>query len=135
MTVLAWDPVRFDVGVARMNAAHKVLVDLMNAIHDRATAGAGKAELTALFDKLAQATVAHFSDEEAYMASIGFADLKTHRQIHARLLADFTTHRQAFDAREGRVDKAFFDFLSLWLRSHICHLDTRYAKNLARRTG
>jgi len=68
MTVLAWDPIRFDVGVAKMNAEHEVLVGLMNAIH-------------------------------------------------------------------GRVDKAFFDFLSLWLRSHICHLDTRYAKNLARRTG
>lgn len=135
MTVLAWDPVRFDVGVARMNAAHQGLVALMNAIHDRATAGAAKAELEGLFGKLAQATVAHFADEEAYMASIGFADLKTHKQIHARLLADFTTHKAAFDAGDGKVDKAFFDFLSLWLRSHICHLDTRYGKNLARKAG
>jgi hypothetical protein len=64
MTVLAWDPVRFDVGVARMNA-----------IHDRAMAG------------------------------------------------------------DGKVEKAFFEFLSLWLRAHICHLDMRYAKNPARKTG
>ena len=55
MTVLAWDPVRFDVGVARMNSQHQGLVALMNAIHDRATAGAGKAELAGLFSKLAQA--------------------------------------------------------------------------------
>ena len=40
MTVLAWDPARFDVGVAKMNSEHEVLVGLMNAIHDRATAGA-----------------------------------------------------------------------------------------------
>ena len=69
------------------------------------------------------------------MASIGFADLKSHKQIHARLLADFTTHQGAFDAGDGKVDKAFFDFLSLWLRSHICHLDTRYGKNLGRKAG
>jgi hemerythrin-like metal-binding protein len=135
MTVLAWDPVRFDVGVARMNAQHQGLVALMNAIHDRAGAGAGKSELEGLFAKLAHATIAHFAEEEAYMASIGFADLKSHKQIHARLLADFTTHKTAFDAGDGTVDRAFFDFLSLWLRSHICHLDTRYGKNLARKAG
>lgn len=135
MTVLAWDPIKFDVGVAKMNAEHQVLVALMNGIHDRATAGAGKAELEGLFQKLAQATVSHFADEEAYMQSIGFPELKTHKAIHARLLADFTAHKAKFDAGDGKVDKAFFDFLSLWLRSHICHLDTRYSAHARLKTG
>jgi hemerythrin-like metal-binding protein len=135
MTVLAWDPTRFDVGVAKMNDEHRVLVGLMNDIHDRAGAGAGKAELQALFEKLAEATVRHFSDEEAYMESIGFAELRTHKAIHAKLLADFTTHVARFEAGDGKVDKAFFDFLSLWLRSHICHLDVKYGPNAARKAG
>lgn len=128
MTVLAWDPSRFDVGVAKMNDEHRVLVGLMNDIHDRAGAGARKPELQALFARLADATVRHFAGEEAYMQSIGFAELRTHKAIHARLLDDFTAHVKRFEAGDGRVDKAFFDFLSLWLRSHICHLDTQYGQ-------
>lgn len=135
MTVLAWDPARFDVGVAKMNAEHEVLVGLMNAIHDRATAGARKSELDGLFQKLAQATVAHFADEEAYLASVGFADLKTHKTIHARLLQDFTAHKAKFDAGDGKIERAFFDFLSLWLRSHICHVDMRYNPKTVRKAG
>ncbi len=135
MTVLAWDPARFDVGVAKMNSEHEVLVGLMNAIHDRATAGARKSELETLFQKLAQATIAHFADEEAYMASVGFPDLKTHKTIHARLLQDFTAHKAKFDAGDGQVERAFFDFLSLWLRSHICHVDMRYNPKAARKAG
>ncbi|MCU0758227.1 MAG: bacteriohemerythrin [Steroidobacteraceae bacterium] len=135
MTVLAWDPIRFDVGVARMNDEHRVLVGLMNDIHDRAGAGAGKAELQGLFRKLADATVRHFKGEEAYLESIGYADLRTHKAIHAKLLADFTAHVARFEAGDGRVEKAFFDFLSLWLRSHICHVDMKYGPNAGRKAG
>jgi hypothetical protein len=28
----------------------------------------------------------------------------------------------------GRLNPGFFAFLSLWLRSHICHLDTKYGR-------
>ena len=109
MTVLAWDPIRFDVGVPKLNAEHQAIVGLMNAIHDRATAGAAKPELEGLFQKLASVTVGHFADEEAYMESVAFPDLKSHKVIHQRLLADFTAHKAKFDAGNGQVDKAFFD--------------------------
>ncbi len=135
MTVLAWDPVRFDVGVAKMNAQHQVLVGLMNSIHDRAGAGAAKPELAKLFQQLAQATVGHFADEEAYMESIGFEGLRTHKAIHAKLLSDFTAHKEKFDVGDGRVDPTFFDFLSLWLRSHICHVDAKYAAKAGLKTA
>ena len=135
MTVLAWDPARFDVGVGKMNAQHENLVGLMNLIHDRANAGAAKAELDGLLKKLAEATVAHFADEEAYLTSVAFPDFKSHKLIHQKLLTDFTAHKARFDAGRGELDKGFFDFLSLWLRSHICHVDAKYNPRAARKTG
>lgn len=135
MTVLAWDPARFDVGVSKMNAQHENLVGLMNLIHDRSTAGGAKAELDGLLKKLAEATVAHFADEEAYLVSVSFADLKSHKLIHQKLLTDFTAHKARFDAGRGELDKGFFEFLSLWLRSHICHVDAKYNPRPARKAG
>ena len=135
MTVLAWDLARFDVGVTKMNAEHENLVGLMNRIHDRASAGAGKAELDGLLNKLAEATVAHFADEEAYMTSVSFPDLKSHKLIHQKLLTDFTADKARFDAGRGELEKGFFDFLSLWLRSHICHVDAKYNPRPARKAG
>jgi hemerythrin-like metal-binding protein len=69
------------------------------------------------------------------MASVGFPDLKTHKNIHAKLLQDFSAHKARFDAGDGKVERAFFDFLSLWLRSHICHVDMRYNPRAARKAG
>jgi hemerythrin len=48
--------------------------------------------------------------------------------IHQKLLTDFGRHAEQFAAGSGQIDKGFFDFLSLWLRSHICHLDTQYGQ-------
>jgi hemerythrin-like metal-binding protein len=128
MSVFDWDPVKFDVGVAKMNADHKVLIDLMNALHARNAAGATKPELQGLIDRLATATQRHFTAEEAYMESLAFPGLRAHKLIHQKLLADFGRHAAQFAAGSGQLEKGFFDFLSLWLRSHICHLDTQYGQ-------
>ncbi len=128
MSVFDWDPVKFDVGVEKMNAEHKVLVDLMNAIHSRNAAGASKSELQALIQKLAAATQRHFTAEEAYMQSLSFPGFRSHKLIHEKLLRDFGDHVAKFAAGDGRIERGFFDFLSLWLRSHICHLDTQYGR-------
>lgn len=130
MAVFAWDPKLYDVGVAAMNNQHQGLIKLMNLIHDRNAANAPKDELAKLLGQLGELTTRHFKEEEAYMDSVQFADAKTHKMIHAKLLADFGTHVQKFSAGNGHIGPEFFSFLSLWLRSHIQHLDTRYCLKL-----
>lgn len=128
MSVFDWDPVKFDVGVAKMNAEHKVLVDLMNSIHARNAAGAPKAELQGLLQRLGEATTRHFKSEEACMQALAFPSFAAHQRIHEKLLRDYGDHVQRFAAGDGRIGAEFFTFLSLWLRSHICHLDTQYGR-------
>lgn len=130
MAVFAWDPKLYDVGVAAMNNQHQGLIKLMNLIHDRNAAGASKDELAKLLGQLAELTTRHFKDEEAYMDSVKFADVKTHKLIHVKLLTDFGAHVEKFAAGDGRISQDFFNFLSLWLRSHIQHLDARYGVKL-----
>jgi len=48
--------------------------------------------------------------------------------MHQQLLREFAKHRTAFAAVGGRLPKAFFDFLKLWLTAHIRNIDARYGE-------
>lgn len=125
MPIMTWDT-SLDVGVETMNDDHKQILDLMNEIHDRAATGETGPAMTALVDKLAQVTIDHFRDEEAYMASVDFAGLASHTLIHADLLKKYTAHADAIRANGGQVPSDFLMFLKLWLTAHIKGIDMKY---------
>ncbi|HPG24436.1 MAG: hemerythrin family protein [Spirochaetaceae bacterium] len=124
MTVLAWSDA-FDVGVDKMNEEHQRLIDLMNRLHDLYEGDASRSEQKKTFDELAKYTVKHFADEEAYMESIEWPGLVTHRHIHAKLLDDLGTHKAAFD-KGGELSSKLFSFLKIWLKAHIQGIDRKY---------
>lgn len=126
MSFMDWEA-RFELGVARMDEEHKGLIAAMNDVHDLDAKGADKARIDAAIARLATLTQQHFADEEAHMEAIGFPDLRAHRILHKDLLDKFTKHYDAFRAGTGKVDRALFDFLAFWLRSHIVGIDRKYA--------
>ncbi len=122
---LKWDPEEYTVWVGSMDREHETLIAIMNRLHARRAAGAERAELARIAGELAAFTVKHFRDEEAYMESIGFAGLASHRIIHKDLLQKFTQHMQAFEA-SGAFTEDFFKFLRHWLTAHIRGIDRKY---------
>lgn len=126
MVFMDWEQ-RFELGVAAMDAEHKGLIAAMNAVHELDARNAGKAVIDAAIGKLATLTTKHFADEEKHMESIGFPDRKSHAIIHKGLLEKFGALHQGFKAGNGKVERAFFDFLSFWLKSHIMGVDRKYA--------
>lgn len=128
MSLMAWNAAKFDVLVPKMNDQHHKLVDMMNTLYDRASANVGKAELGQLITQLAQYTVRHFREEEAMMEALQFPELPRHKIIHQKLLDDFAFHQANFNQGDGSISPAFFDFLKLWLTSHIMHIDRKYGE-------
>ncbi|MCB0990963.1 MAG: hemerythrin family protein [Acidimicrobiales bacterium] len=126
MTFMPWED-RYKLGVGPMDAQHRGLVDAMNKVHDSVSAGATGADLLRMVDSLAALTQRHFASEEAYMQSIQFADLEQHRTIHGLLMRQLTEHRERI-AKTGKPDPKLFSFLKLWLQSHICGIDAKYAR-------
>lgn len=126
MVFMNWES-RFELGVAAMDAEHKGLIAAMNDVHDLDAKGASKPTIDAAITKLATLTKQHFADEEKHMESIGFPDRRTHAIIHAGLLEKFGALHTSFKTGDGKVDRAFFDFLSFWLRGHIMGIDRKYA--------
>ena len=125
MNLMDWDATKFDIHVPKMNSQHQKLVGIMNRLYDRHHAKAPKAELDKIVLELRDYTVLHFREEEALLDKLEFPQRQVHKSIHQKLLEDFGTHYQAF-AATGLLSEKFFDFLRLWLTSHILHIDRKY---------
>jgi hemerythrin len=120
-----WDK-SLDLGVREMNAEHKQLIMLMNALHEHHLAKASCEVLKTHLDALKEFTVQHFREEEIFMQQMQYPKLETHKIIHADLLRKFQVHYENFKG-EGVLRQEFFDFLLLWLSAHIRGIDMQYA--------
>lgn len=117
---------KLSTGVASMDEEHKCLISLMNQLYKLNISKAGKNEIRKSLTALGQYTQKHFSDEEAYMESIKFSRLGTHKIIHTQLLEKLTDHVQKFENGGDTLSDDFFQFLKLWLTAHICQIDKTY---------
>jgi len=123
-----WNPT-LDIHVKEMNDEHKVLIDLMNRLHDEVQQGQARPQVQKTFQDLVQYTRQHFFDEEDYMYSINYPGLATHQLIHAKLLSQLDGHFEAFRSGNGTVGPQVFDFLKMWLNAHIRGIDVQYGEH------
>lgn len=126
MPLMNWSE-ELDIGVDAMNREHQDILDAMNTIYDNAMAGADGTVLMRQIERLKFVTERHFRDEEAFMQSINYPDFENHKRMHTRLLRDFESHTETARAAGGIPQRAFFDFLRLWLAAHIKNIDRKYA--------
>jgi len=124
---------RLSLGVKPMDEAHMHLIDLMNRLHESCAAGDDKAEIRRGLKALSDFTVRHFREEEAFMQSIAYPGLATHKQIHANLIAQLGEHFEAFETGPGTLSNQFFTFLKVWLTAHIMGIDGKYGEHVRAR--
>lgn len=67
-----WDAAKYSIHVPKMDAEHQDIINCMNKLHTLHAAKAPVAQAAKALGDLARVTIAHFADEEAYMASIAF---------------------------------------------------------------
>lgn len=125
MAFLEWTK-ELDVGAEKFNAQHRDLITCMNRLYEAADAKKPKEALGTILNELGQLVVKHFKEEEEHMQEIGFNGIDTHKIIHQTLLTKFQEHVEAFENGPGELSQGFFDFLKMWLTSHIKGIDTKY---------
>ena len=121
-----WDPAKFSIQVPAMDDDHREIIACMNRLHELHDAKASAAALGKALGELVRVTREHFADEEAYMEGLEFPERRTHGIIHKQLLERLTQFKSAFDS-SGKLTDDLFVFLRMWLKSHICGIDTKYA--------
>lgn len=125
MASFIWDQT-LALKVDSMDEEHKSLIGLMNSLEEKWIAKSSFEELNDCMKRLITFTIKHFSDEEAYMKSVGFPEFPQHKALHSQMLSQLGAFATQFEASKILDDK-FFHFLQMWLKGHIRGVDKKYS--------
>jgi hemerythrin len=115
------------VGVDVLDADHRRLLDIFNALLHSSVASANVQELAGLLDELEDYTHVHFGREEGMMAAAGYPDLDAHQKAHAYFIGQVAVLRS--ELREDLAAMLYIDLILLlkeWFIEHIQTVDKQY---------
>jgi hemerythrin len=126
MPLINWDD-SYSVGIKKIDEQHKVLVKLVNELHDAMSQGAATSVLSKVLGSLVDYTIIHFSTEEELMRSYSYPDLDKHKVEHDKLTGQVKDFQQKFLSGKSTITYELMDFLSDWLINHILDTDKKYS--------
>ncbi|MEO5333309.1 MAG: bacteriohemerythrin [Magnetococcus sp. YQC-5] len=120
-----WDDALM-TGFQDVDDDHKKLVAMVNQIYKLLNESAGKDEIAKVINALADYTKFHFGREEHMMERHGYPEIKAHKQLHIKLLADVNNLLQKFMQGDFAAPMDLLTFAKSWLVHHIMGTDMRY---------
>ena len=129
MQFMEWQE-EWSVGVAALDAQHKVLVRLINLLHDIELHGG---DMTGVFAELDRYVDEHFRLEEQMLEAAAYPDLAGHKGEH-KVFRDWL--RSVRRSYAGGGSSAYHlagtvnGFLRMWLANHILGSDMAYRPSL-----
>jgi len=120
----------YSVKIGIVDTHHKVLVDVINELHQSMLARTGKEHLGKILSNLVKYTQAHFKAEEGLLQSNQYPNLTDHRAEHDRLTKTVLEFQDKFQKNEIGLTIEVMDFLKDWLSKHILGVDMKYAPYL-----
>jgi hemerythrin len=120
---------QLSVGIEEIDVQHKVLVDLLNQVHE-AIQQRHTAEVTGdIVRRLEEYTRVHFAVEESLMRILHYPDYERHKEEHDKLIGQLNELHDKLDSGKGSISFELAHFLKLWLTKHIMEADKRYTKH------
>jgi hemerythrin len=129
MPLFEWKP-EYNTSFDEIDRQHRVLVDLINRLHDRMMQGASQQAVAPVLRELANYTRTHFAWEEKMLQSAGYTDLPAHKEVHRRMAAKVDSFADQLEAGSIALSVPLMMFLKDWLREHILKTDMKYAAEL-----
>lgn len=123
-----WDDKQFKFDIQLIDTEHRQIVHLMNNLYDKHVNQASTEDVGSALTQLYNFTVRHFEDEEKYFDSFSFPEADLHKMIHKQMLSKILEHADNFK-KTGALNQDFFNFLKLWLSSHILGIDAKYVQH------
>jgi hemerythrin len=120
----------YSVNVDIVDSQHKVLVDLINELHQAMMARSGKEKMGSILSKLVKYTQSHFKAEEGILQSNQYPDLANHQAEHNRFTQTIMDFQAKFERNEVGLTIELMEFLKDWLIKHIMGVDKKYAAHL-----
>ncbi|HCB14352.1 MAG TPA: hemerythrin [Gammaproteobacteria bacterium] len=115
------------VGIEEIDAQHKVLVDLLNQVHEAIQQRQGIEAANKIVEQLGEYTRIHFAVEESLMRILHYPEYERHKEEHDRLIEQLNAFRAKLEAGKGSMSFELAHFLKVWLTRHIMEGDKRYS--------
>lgn len=114
------------VGIQEIDEQHKILVGLLNRMHEAIVTGKDLQVINSILNELAQYTVVHFAVEESLMRIFNYPDYVAHKQHHEELTAQVVGLQRKVATGEEEISMEVLHFLRHWLTYHILGDDKKY---------
>lgn len=126
MAVMTWSET-YSVGSATIDSDHRILIDLINQLHDAMDTGQSRDVVGSVVNVLAEYVEQHFRREERLMVDIGYPHAHDHAADHRRLEKKVCRIRDRWLAGDrAALDAEVMTFLGSWLQDHILGTDRSY---------
>lgn len=126
MQLITWQE-GYSVKIEKFDNHHKVLIDLINQLHDSMLQGKGKEILLSVFEELKKYTIYHFNAEEVLMKIHKYPDFEKHKSQHEFFIKRIDELKEAFNNNLKTATIDTFTFLKDWLIKHIQTTDKLYS--------
>ncbi len=120
----------YNIDVEPIDDQHRELVNVVTRLQESLSSSAANTEIGEALKFLVQYTQQHFKDEERLMTTIEFAELDSHKKMHAKLIDD--VKNILLDLKKGKSIHPYelIDFLTEWLINHIRNEDKKIGRAL-----
>jgi hemerythrin len=112
----------YALGVAQMDATHREFIVLLNAVVD-----AADEDVLAALDEFITHTVAHFAQEDEWMAETGFPPLHCHTTEHSNVLGVMREVRGMVVDGKTEVGRVLAREMAPWFDIHAATMDAALA--------
>jgi hemerythrin len=127
--LIEWND-ELSVGIQEIDEQHKVLVGLVNEMHDAIHARKGSEAAREILQRLADYTKIHFAVEESLFRIFEYPGYEEHKAQHDELIKEINELQDKIDRGEGNISFQLLHFLKMWLTQHILDSDKEYSPHL-----
>jgi len=114
------------VGIQEIDEQHKLLVDLINQLHEAVVKSTDEVILNDILTELAQYTIVHFTVEESLMRIFDYPRYEEHKKQHESLKDQVFELQVKIKTGESSIGMEILGFLRNWLTHHILKDDKLY---------
>ncbi len=121
---------KLSVGVPSIDRQHKVLIALINELHDAIDAGDAATKSRFILKKLINYARSHFIYEESLFTRHNYVATEEHLASHRKITQQLDALGQQAKSSEADLSYELMEFLKNWLNNHILVEDMGYSELL-----